>query len=144
MVCGECGEEDRFVRLQGPPTGLRRDRVPNFSHPSTLSAAEWKVVLSSLCVQRQGGPVVVFSLPKGLISDAWTHEEIDYLSRTLRQAFAQAHPEEWVVFGLSRPGAPGIAEITTGGWFMQGTHLHLLPTNYRYAVTAPNIRELVW
>ena len=144
MVCGECEGEDRFVRLQGPSLGLRRDRVPTFSHPSTLSAEEWKIILSSLRVQRQGEPVVVFSLPKGPISDAWTHEEIDYLSRTLRQAFAQAQPTEWVVFGLSRPGAPDISEITTGGWFMEGSHLHLLLANYRYAVTAPNIRELVW
>ncbi len=144
MVCGECEGEDRFVRLQGPSPGLRRDRVPNFSHPITLSSEEWKIILGSLRVQRQGEPVVLFSLPKGLISDAWTHEEIDYLSRTLSQAFAHAQPTEWVVFGLSRPGAPDISEITTGGWFMEGSHLHLLLANYRYAVTAPNIRELVW
>ena len=144
MVCGECEGEDRFVRLQGPSPGLRPDRVPTFSHPSTLSAKEWKIILSSLRVQRQGEPVVLFSLPKGLISDAWTQDEVEYLSRTLRQAFAQAQPTEWVVFGLSRPGAPDISEITTGGWFMEGSHLHLLLANYRYAVTAPNVRELVW
>jgi hypothetical protein len=144
MVCGECEGEHRFVRLQGPSPGLRRDRVPNFSHPITLSFEEWKIILGSLRVQRQGEPVILFSLPKGLISDAWTHEEIDYLSRTLSQAFAQAQPTEWVVFGLSRPGAPDISEITTGGWFMEGSDLHLLLANYRYAVTAPNIRELVW
>lgn len=144
MVCGECEGQDQFVRLQGPSPGLRRDHIPSFSHPSMLSSEEWKVILSSLRVQRQGEPIVLFSLPKGPISAALTHEEIDYLSRTLRQAFAQAHPEEWVVFGLSRPGAPGISEITTGGWFMEGSHLHVLLANYRYAVTAPNIRELVW
>jgi hypothetical protein len=123
---------------------LRRDRVPNFSHPFTLSPEEWKIILSSLRVQRQGEPVVLFSLPKGLISDALTQDEVDYLSRTLSQAFAQAQPTEWVVFGLSRPGAPDVSEIISGGWFMEGSHLHLLLANYRYAVTAPNIRELVW
>ncbi len=144
MVCGECEGEDRFVRLQGPSPGLRRDRVPNFSHPFTLSPEEWKIILSSLRVQRQGEPVVLFSLPKGLINDALTQDEVDYLSRTLSLAFAQAQPTEWVVFGLSRPGAPDVSEITSGGWFMEGSHLHLLLANYRYAVTAPNIRELVW
>jgi Short C-terminal domain len=59
-------------------------------------------------------------------------------------AFAQAQPTEWVVFGLSRPGPSEVAEIATGGWFMEGTHLHLFLANYRYAVTAPNIRELAW
>ena len=144
MVCGECEGEDRFVRLQGPSTGLRRDRVPNFTHPITLRPEEWKIILSSLRVQRQGEPVVLFSLPKGLISDALTQDEVDYLSRTLSLAFAQAQPTEWVVFGLSRPGAPDVSEITSGGWFMEGSHLHLLLANYRYAVTSPNMRELVW
>jgi Short C-terminal domain len=144
MVCGECEGQDRFVRLQGPSPGLRQDRVPNFSHPFTLSSEEWKIILSSLRVRRQGDPVVFFSLPKGPVSEALTHEEVDYLSRTLSQAFAQAQPTEWVVFGLSRPGAPDVSEITTGGWFMEGSHLHLLLANYRYAVTAPNMRELVW
>jgi hypothetical protein len=27
---------------------------------------------------------------------------------------------------------------------MEGAHLHLFLANYRYAVTAPNIRELAW
>jgi hypothetical protein len=144
MVCGECEGEDRFVRLQGPSPGLRRDRIPNFSHPITLSSEDWKIILGSLRIQRQGEPVVMFSLPKGPISDALRQDEVEYLSRTLSQAFAQAQPTEWVVFGLSRPGAPDVSEITSGGWFMEESHLHLLLANYRYAVTAPNIRELVW
>jgi hypothetical protein len=144
MVCGECEEQDRFVRLQGSAPGLQRDRVPNFSHPITLRPEDWKIILSSLRVRRQGEPVVFFSLPKGPVSEALTHDEVDYLSRTLSLAFAQAQPTEWVVFGLSRPGAPDVSEIITGGWFMEGSHLHLLLANYRYAVTAPNMRELVW
>jgi hypothetical protein len=144
MVCGECEEQDRFVRLQGSSPGLQRDRVPNFSHPVTLRPEEWKIILSNLRVQRQGEPVVLFALPKGPITDALTYDEIDYLSRTLSNAFAKAQPTEWVVFGLSRPRGPEVSEITTGGWFMEGSHLHLLLANYRYAVTAPNVRELVW
>jgi hypothetical protein len=144
MVCGECEEQDRFVRLQGSSPGLQRDRVPNFSHPVSLRPEDWEIILSSLRVQRQGEPVVFFSLPKGPISNALTQVEIEYLSRTLSLAFAQAQPTEWVVFGLSRPGAPDVSEITTGGWFMKESHLHLLLANYRYAVTAPNVRELVW
>jgi putative oligomerization/nucleic acid binding protein len=144
IVCGECEEPDRFVRLQGSSPGVQRDRISNFSHPVTLRPDEWKIILSSLRVQRQGEPVVLFTLPKGPISDAWLPDEVDYLSRTLSLAFAQAQPTEWVVFGLSRPGAPDVSEIATGGWFIEGTHLHLLLANYRYAVTAPNIRELAW
>ena len=144
IVCGECEDPDRFVRLQASSPGLQRDRRLNFSHPVTLRPEEWKIILSNLRVQRQGEPVIFFTLPKGAISNAWTPDEVDYLSRTLSLAFAQARPTEWVVFGLSRPGPPEVAEIATGGWFMEGAHLHLLLANYRYAVTAPNIRELAW
>jgi hypothetical protein len=144
IVCGECEGPDRFVRLQGLSPGLQRDRIANFSHPVTLRPEEWRIILSNLRVQRQGEPVVLFTLPKGPISDAWLPDEVDYLSRTLSLAFAQAQPTEWVVFGLSRPGALDVSEIATGGWFVEGAHLHLLLANYRYAVTAPNIRELAW
>jgi putative oligomerization/nucleic acid binding protein len=144
MVCGECEGQDRFVRLQGSPPGLRQDRLQNFSHPVTLRTEDWKIILSSLRVRREGEPVLLFSLPKGPISDAFTQDEIEYLSRTLRQAFALAQPTEWVVFGLSRSREPEVSEITTGGWFMDGRDLHLVLANYRYAVTAPSIRELVW
>jgi hypothetical protein len=144
IVCGECESPDRFVRLQVSSPGFQRDHVPNFSHPVTLRPEEWKIILSNLRVQKQGEPVIFFTLPKGAISNAWTPDEVDYLSRTLSLAFAQARPTEWVVFGLSRPGPPEVAEIATGGWFMEGTHLHLFLANYRYAVTAPNVRELAW
>jgi putative oligomerization/nucleic acid binding protein len=144
LVCGECEGQDRFVRLQGSPPGAGQDRHPNFSHPVTLRSEDWKIILGSLHVQKQGEPVLLFSLPKGPISDAFTHDEIEYLSRTLPRAFALAKPSEWVVFGLSRSREPEVSEITTGGWFMDGSDLHLFLANYRVAVTAPNIRELLW
>ena len=144
IVCGECEGQDRFVRLQGSPPALGQDRLPNFSHPVTLRTEDWKIILSSLRVQREGETILLLSLPKGTISDAFTHDEIEYLSRTLRQAFAMAHPTEWVVFGLSRSREPEVSELTTGGWFMDGSDLHLFLANYHYAVTTPSIRELVW
>ena len=144
MVCGECEGQDRFVRLQGSSPAVSQDRLPKFSHPVTLRTEDWKLILSSLRVRREGEPILLLSLPKGPITDAFTHEEIEYLSRTLRQAFAMAHPTEWVVFGLSRSREPEVSEITTGGWFMEGSDLHLFLANYRYAITTPSIRELVW
>jgi hypothetical protein len=144
IVCGECEDQDRFVRLQESSPRLPHGRLTNFSHPVKLRPEDWKIILSSLRLRREGEPVVLFSSPKGPISEALTPDEVEYLSRTLSQAFAQAQPTEWVVFGLRRPGSPEVSELTSGGWFMEGSHLHLLLANYRYAVTAPNIRELIW
>lgn len=144
IVCGECEEQDRFVRLQGPSQGLFQARTPTFSHPATLSPEDWKVILSTVRIRRQGESVLFFSLPKGMIGNAFTPEEIDYLSRALSQGFAKAQPTEWVVFGLTRARGSELSELISGGWCMEGAQLRLLLANYRYAVTTSALRELVW
>ncbi len=54
IVCGECEEPDRFVRLQGPPSHHPRDRYPHFSHPARLRPEDWVTILRSIHVQKQG------------------------------------------------------------------------------------------
>ena len=75
---------------------------------------------------------------------AFTEEEITYLSETLSKAFAQAQPNEWVVFGLSRAGSQGLTKLTTGGWYVDGPSLHVVLANYRKAVTMSGTRQLLW
>jgi hypothetical protein len=144
IVCGECEQGDRFVRLQIPSPSLNQNRE-SFSHPTRFLPEDWRVILSAIRVQPQGNPLLrIFGAGKGQITEAFTADDVAFLSNTLSQAFAQAQPNEWVVFGVSRHRSPEITEITTGGWYIQGTDLHLLLTNYRFAVTAPAIQELVW
>ena len=147
IVCGECEGQDRFVRLQGPPRNLRQDRQPNFSHPVQLRPEDWKVILASIRVQKQGQLILFFASPKGPVIEAFTPDEVQFLSRFLSQAFAQAQPTEWVVFGLRRVLASElpdeVSELTTGGWYLEGSNLHLMLANYRFAVTTRNIQELV-
>ena len=74
---------------------------------------------------------------------AFTPEEVDYLSMTLSRAFAKASPEQWVVFGLSRPSPASVTEMTTGAWYVEGTTFHLLLANYRAAVCLDNLRDVL-
>ena len=74
---------------------------------------------------------------------AFTPEEVDYLSMTLSRAFAKASPEQWVVFGLSRPSPACVTEMTTGAWYVEGTTFHLLLANYRAAVRLDNLRDVL-
>ncbi len=144
IVCGECEQQDRFVRLQIPSQSLRQDRE-SFSHPLRFRPEDWKVILSAIRVQPRGNPFLLFLGPvKGQITEAFTADEVGYLSKTLSQAMAQANPNEWVVFGLSRQRSPELTEITTGGWYALGAELHLVLANYRFAVTTPTIQELAW
>jgi hypothetical protein len=143
VVCDQCEEPDRFVRLQDQ-SEIRRSADPRqFTHPFVLSPEEWTSLLTVLHVQRQAEGLL-FRDPPGPVMAAFTAGEVAYLSSTLSKAFAQAESHEWVVFGLSRPTPHGMTEITTGGWFVEGPSLHLVLANYRKVVTMPSTRQLLW
>ena len=143
IACGQCEEADRFVRLQAVTADDRPVNSQRFTHPFVLSPEDWKSILTELHVQRQAEGLFV-SEPQGPVMSAFTEEEITYLSETLSKAFAQAQPNEWVVFGLSRAGSQGLTKLTTGGWYVDGPSLHVVLANYRKAVTMSGTRQLLW
>jgi hypothetical protein len=142
IVCGLCEETDRFVRLQSHPNRPGGEASGRFAHPFRLSSEDWIPVLASIQVQTRAAALVFFST-KQPAAPAFSPAEVEYLSVTLSKAFAEAGPEEWVVFGLSQPGASGITEMTTGGWFLEGSNLHLVLANHRCPVSMPGVRDLL-
>jgi Short C-terminal domain len=78
-------------------------------------------------------------------TEAFGEEERRYLAPLLATAFAKARRDEWVVFYLSHPreqrGGPGVREVTSGGFFVEGEQLHFLLANYRYTVSMSSIQE---
>ena len=142
-VCDQCEETDRFVRLQQTTEDSHSTHLGPLTHPLVLSPEEWASILRGLQVQRQAEGLL-FRDPPGPVLSAFAPEEIEYLSATLSKAFAQAQPHEWVVFGLSQLNAYHMPEITTGGWFADGSSLHLVLANYRKAATMPSTRQLLW
>lgn len=142
IACGSCEGQDRMVRLQaGSPSSDKES--PRFAHPMTLSAEDWRLILRSIHVQKQE-PLLLFFSTKGPEEPAFTDDEIDYLSVTLSRVFANAHPDERVVFALSRRQSAELSEVTSGSWFVSGQSLHLVLANYRFAITMPTVRELLW
>lgn len=135
MVCGLCETSERFVRLS-PHKGSQA----TIAHPLRLGPGDWKPILGSVHLQIRTQPFY-FTSHKGPETPAFLPEEVEYLSETLSKTFAQAQPDEWVVFGLSQLSPTGVTEMTTGGWYVEGTQLHLLLANYRAAVSMLNIRE---
>ncbi len=143
VACDQCEEAARFVRFQQVAEESRSALPRQLAHPFVLSSEEWTSLLKGLQVQRQAEGLLFRDQP-GPVLPAFTPDEIEYLSRTLSQAFAQAQPNEMVVFGLSRLNTYNMTEITTGGWFLEGDTLHLILANYRKAVTMPSTRQLLW
>jgi len=136
-------EQERFVRLEARTDDPRPEGAARFAHPVLLSSAEWARILAGIRIQPRKDSVI-FTRALEPPTEAFAPDEIVYLGRTLSETFAGARPDEWVVFGLSRVLPSGLNEITTGGWFAEGTRLHLLLANYRYSVTRTAVRERLW
>ncbi len=141
-VCGRCEDDTRFVRLAKPEPDL--SGAPPYEHPLRLSREEWRNLLGGIYVQKRYEGFLFFPSQKGPVEPAFLPEEIDYLSTALSVAFDQVQPGEWVVFGLSRPSAPELTEVTTGACFVKDGQLHVRLANYRYAVSMQTMRELLW
>ncbi len=141
-VCGRCEDETRFVRVAKPEPAL--PGPPAYEHPLRLSREDWRNLLGGIYVQKRYKGFLFFPTQKGPVEPAFLPEEIDYLSMALSLAFDQAQPGEWVVFGLSRPSAPELTEVTTGACFVKDGQLHVRFANYRYAVSMQTLRGLLW
>jgi hypothetical protein len=136
-------EQERFVRLDTRADDPRPEGAVRFAHPILLSSAEWARILAGIRIQHRKDSVI-FTRALEPPTEAFAPDEIVYLGRTLSETFAKARPDEWVVFGMSRVLPSGLNEITTGGWFAEGTRLHLLLANYRHSVTRAAVRERLW
>jgi hypothetical protein len=142
-ACDQCDQADRFVRLQQVTGGTGATSSHLRTHPVVLRPEEWTSVLSTLQVKRRAEGLL-FRDPPGSVVPVFTPEEIRDLSTTLSKAFAEARPDECVVFGLSRLNDVNMTELTTGGWFLEGPSLHIVLANYRKVVTMPGTRQLLW
>lgn len=146
IICGQCEEDDRFVRLQTRGDAPAPTRRP-LAHPFVLAPEDWRPVLASLRVHSLKAGIPLLPAAKGEAAPAFTDAETSYLSETLAKAFARAGPDDWVVFALlRRPGdaGPAISEVTTGAWYVEGTRLHLLLANYRFPLTMAAVRDQLW
>ena len=142
IVCGQCEEDDRFVRLQARSDAVGPERRPN-AHPATMSGQDWTLLLGGVKVQRIEEAFPLLS-SKGAVVEAFTADETAYLSETFAKAFAKAGPDDLVLFALTRKPSPEVRELTTGACYLEGGRLHLLLANYRFPVTLPGVRELLW
>ncbi|UVT18475.1 MAG: SHOCT domain-containing protein [Nitrospira sp.] len=142
-ACHQCEEAARFVRLQQMSDDSHAASSRQFTHPLVLTPEEWTALLATVQVQRQAEGLL-FRDPPGPVLPAFTPEDIRFLCAALSQAFAQAQPHEMVVFGLSHLNSYNMTEFTTGGWFAEGSSLHLVLANYRKVVTMPGTRQLLW
>ena len=141
-LCPKCKDPRRYVRMLAWP-GAQQDIPIQIAHPFNLSSQDWTRALNDIRVQTLNEGFLFFKT-KGSTSQAFTPDEVDYLSTTLSKILAQAQPDQLVIFALSRVKSRDLIEVTTGGWYVEGPHIHLLLANYRQSVTMPNVLERLW
>lgn len=136
-------EESRYVRFQAR-YGDGQDGVAlKFAHPVALGETEWAHLLDNIVIQEQQ-KLLALGTTRSAPRPAFDEDEKRYLAKHLAEGFQKARPDEWVVFYLSHPREPGIVEIDSGGFFVEGERLHLIVANYRQPVSMHFIRQLIW
>ena len=143
---------EQVVRLearygQSRPHGYDSAVMP-FDHPAIFSRIEMETILKGVRVQLRKG-LLTLGIAESGPKEAFTESERRSFAPVLVEAFAKARPDEWVVFFLSHPrggeedhrGGPGVTEVTSGGFLVEGRRLHLLLANYRTAVAMPLILD---
>jgi hypothetical protein len=136
-------EESRYVRFQARYGEGQDGGALKFSHPVVLGESEWRHLLANIVIQEQKkflAPGATQPAPRS----AFDESEKRYLAKHLAEGFQKARPDEWVVFCLSHPREPGVVEIDSGGFFIEGERLHLIVANYRQPVSMAFIREQIW
>lgn len=136
-------DPDQFIRLEGRYGDERRQLTTRFDHPLMLSSEDWERILAGIQVQSRKDSFI-FTREKNPQEPAFSATQIAFLAPGLSRAFSRAHPDEFVVFGLSQNRSRQLTEVTTGGWFVEGASLHLILANYRHAVTTSQVRDQLW
>ncbi len=141
-ICFAC-DDQRLVRIVPVIQGPVSDRGRRIHHPLVLEKHEWETILRSVKVRSLRTPLLGPSYA-GATESAFSEEEIGYLGESLQRAFQQATAQEQVVFAIARPSEAGLAQLTSGAWFVEEDRIHLRLANCRVVVTMPSIRRQIW
>jgi hypothetical protein len=119
-------DQTTLIRLQVD------ERAPSVhTHPAQIGADEIAEVLRGIRVIARKGMVWSFVAGAPQANPAFSPGEIQSLSPKLSRALAQAKPEELVTFYHRVSDANLGLGITSGGLFVQDTHLYVVLANNR-------------
>ena len=118
-----------FVRLEPDPYVLPEWPPSAHTHPVKFPESTVRRILSGLQVQEHR--IVIQKKLIGLAprEPAFRSEELELLVPKLAEALAQAKWNERVTFYLSQPETSIKREITSGGLYLQGMHMHVVLAN---------------
>jgi len=136
-------DRDKYVKLEARYGHGQKGATMPFSQPIALSETEWAWILKSTYAKPRH-TFLSNNVKEISPNPVFSESDLQYLARYVAVAFANAHPDEWVVFYLSHSQETRITEITSGGLFVEDSKIHLVLSNYRQRVTMPFIQQEIW
>jgi hypothetical protein len=101
------------------------------THPGQVPSDEMARVLSGIRVVPRSGYISSLITGQPQASPAFSSSEIQILAPRLSRALAEATPQEFATFYRRFTDASIGLGITSGGMFVQGSHLFVILANYR-------------
>jgi hypothetical protein len=123
------------ISYQDPITSIRlyvdEHAGAGHTHPGELPPDEMARVLSGIRVVPRSGYISSLITGQPQASPAFSSSEIQILAPGLSRALAEATPQEFATFYRRFTDASIGLGITSGGMFVQGSHLFVILANYR-------------
>jgi hypothetical protein len=126
-----------YVRLEEDDTVLPEWPPGHHTHPKAFTADHILRVLKGLTVQEHRIWLQKWIQSEAPLVPAFKDEEITLLGPQLAEAFATAKFNERVTFYLSQPQTSVKRVITSGGFYVRGSELHVIVGNWQIVYGIP-------
>jgi len=126
-------DKNRSVRLEAR---LGKDKKPieyGYQHPAALSQQDLQKLISSIYIKRSKSllGLLIPALGAKDPEQAFTPDEVQFLSQYLSRAFSEANPDQRATFILWRSRGSQIREVTSGAAFVRDDRLNIVLANDR-------------
>ena len=126
-----------FVRVENDQTVFVELPHTLHSHPVFITPEQITRILEGFKVRDHRVALQVYFSGEAARERVFRDEEVALLAPRLSEALARAEPTERVTYYLSQPQSSIKREITTGGLYVRGGHLHFILGNYRVIYGIP-------
>lgn len=130
-------DSTNFVRLELDERVLSHRPETRHSHPVSLPPEQLANLMRGLAILEHRIWIQEKISGAAPLEAVFTAEDIALLAPRLSEALARATGDERVTFYLSHPQSSIKREITTGGLYVKGSHLHFVLGNYRVVYGIP-------
>jgi hypothetical protein len=126
-----------FVRVEKDPTVFVELPHTLHSHPVSISPDQIARILNGFRARDHRTALHIRISGEAPKEPVFRKEEVELLAPRISEALERAEPTERVAYYLSQPQTSIKREITTGGIYVRGNHLHFILGNYHVIYGIP-------